>query len=110
MDSIKARPTAQEGESLEATGLSQLKDARARVRLGDNGAAEAAVAQSAETAAARRERVEPPPASEARAGETAAPAASPDRDSQAGEVREEETGEAKPLASRLLDARRKRRD
>jgi hypothetical protein len=101
----RLRPKSEEGAGLEATGLSQLKDARARVRLGDNGAAETAVAQSAEKV--RREIVEPPPASEARA---VAPAASPDRDSQPGEVREEEAGEAKPLASRLLDARRKRRD
>ena len=110
----RLRPGRQEAESREATGLSQLKDARARVRLGDNGAAEAASAQRAETVAARaarRESVEPPSASEARAGETAAPAASSIRDSKAErELREEETGEAKPLASRLLDARRKRRD
>lgn len=110
----RLRPKSEEGESREATGLAQLKDARARVRLGDNGAAEAAVTQRAETAAARREIVEPqivepPPASEARAD--VSPAASSGRDSQAErELSEEQTGEAKPLASRLLDARRKRRD
>ncbi len=110
----RLRPKKQEGESQEATGLSQLKDARARVRLGDNGAAEAADAQSREVTTARearRERVEPPSATEARATDAAAPAARSGSDSQTErELSEAETGETKPLASRLLDARRKRRD
>lgn len=102
-------------ESVEATGLSQLKDARARVRLGDNDKAEVAPAQQeiAPTAAraASRERGERFSRSEAPPGDATASAARASRDSQTKrELSEADAGEAKPLASRLLDARKKRKD
>jgi Mg-chelatase subunit ChlD len=102
------RTTAREGELSEAAAaLSQLKDARARVRVGS-------------------EQVEPLTRSSQTSQPPAPPAPRPinpvrvegaqngEREQRAAETEREQVGaeasEAKPLASRLLDARRKRRD
>jgi Ca-activated chloride channel homolog len=92
------RQVAAEGESEAAAALSQLKDARARVRMGNDGTESPARASHTAQPAA-------PATSQPGVNRAQQRAAETERE-QVGS----EAGETKPLASRLLDARRKKRD
>ncbi len=98
---LRRTATQESGLSEATAALSQLKDARARVRMGGDGIEPPARA-SQQSQATTSQPVNPIRVNRAQNGEAEQRAA----DEQVGS----EAGEAKPLASRLLDARRKRRD
>lgn len=95
IESLLRRRGATETDAESAAALAQLKGARSRVRLGEAGAS---VAEESSTA------IEEPAIS------TFKPAEATREATPASVATAAESGETTPLASRLLDARRKKRD
>jgi hypothetical protein len=95
IESKLRRRAVTETDAESAAALAQLKGARSRVRLGETGAS---VTEESSTV------IEEPAVS------TFKPAEAPREARPASVATAAESGEATPLASRLLDARRKKRD
>jgi hypothetical protein len=108
----KLRPPAQtEAEAESAASLAQLKGARSRVRLGDRAAKPGATGIDSGESTPRAPLITGPGPIRSRSDDER-----PGRPPAAARAETEslpasaETGEARPLASRLLDARRKKRE